>query len=268
MNAKLGKVGTTIGEDYYRKFTRIHAHIRSHLVDFCAILESAGSTSSEIGPSDWHSISAGDEKGARDTEKGLYEPMLVGVVYLVQGNKAISPTPIPSMVWLQPLNHCLMWLGKALDHISAIPMPNREFPTRAVPSLKAMSLFMRGIAQRENREGCIPCPCRIVQEGQLIDKTIKSRPHVIGKLPDRNTPISEIRNAVYLEAHRMLAGLRIEFCPDNTILCQPPQIIGPILQEVEYLSCTPNLEARAIKRVQEVATELPETLLIHPNGHK
>lgn len=244
---------TTFSERYKRMELRIHLHVRVGLSEFCAILQYV---ETPVGESFSSFPPIGGSKRSRSDSHNLDNPMLIRIVNLFEPKEgAFASTPFgqiygfeqrttTGVVWLQPLDTCLMFRLKQFNHTLASFNP--EF------------LFCQ-----ENRklEPFVPCNCyrfiRTVQEGKLVDKMIKSRPEIMGNLSNINTPIKRRWRTIYFDAVDILSRYQILLCPDNTIMGINEKGILHQPQSVDFSFCSSNLESWAIERMH---------MLYYPQG--
>src|SRR4030042_5672469 len=204
---------TTIGERYKRADLHIHGHIRCGLSEFCAIFQYTEGTPNE------GIVSLSPPSGSKPTSFdscNLDNPMLVSIVNLFQPKEgAIASTPFgqiygfemratTAIVWLQPLDTCLMFRLKQLNHSLTFSC---EFPF---------------VQKNRKLEASVPCNCfrfiQTVQEGKLIDEIIKGRTKVVSNFSNINTPIKRRWGSVYFDSIDILARLKILLCTDDTIM--------------------------------------------------
>lgn len=233
---------TSVPERYEDGDLCIHLHFLSGFGDFCAIFQDCRAETYErilreaIPPL----TSVQDAPPGPDD---LKQPVLVSIVYLMQQVKRIAPTASPALVWLQPLDSCLMFAAKALNHLSP--------SATEMGALGALAAAPPRTTHEEDRELGVACRCFGLEKRQLPNDSIEGGAQVMGNFPDANAPIKRWQD-VYKNAIRVFSRLRIELRADNFILGFMPE---GFLSENEFLKftlCTPYLEARAIERMHEV----------------
>ncbi len=235
---------TTIGERYKRADINIHVHVRSTFSDFCAIFQYGEAIGGEgVRPVAPVSIS----NTSRSDSCNLDNPVLIRIVNLFEPKEgAIASTPFgqitgfeqittTAVVWLQPLDTCLMFRAKQLNHILPLSV---EFPS----------------AQKDWKlKPLIPCDCfgfvRTIQEGKLIDNMIECRTQVMGNLSNMNSPVKRKWRTIYFSAIDILTRYRILLCPDNAIMGILEKDILHRPKSVNFSLCSSNLEAWAIERM-------------------
>ena len=98
---------------------RPHVHAKLGLTDFCAIYQYAPMEPSSIG---------------YESHLGLFPSRDEGFRHPIWGPLTLSPkegvfTPAtPSLVWLQPLDECLMFRSKVTNHVASVASPLSESP--------------------------------------------------------------------------------------------------------------------------------------------
>jgi hypothetical protein len=173
----------------------------------------------------------------------LNKPMLIGVIDLLeQVEGMLVSVPTSRMVWLQPLDQCLMFRSQQLNHVFA-------------PAFESDLLFVRAAANQENRElqppVCCNCFGLAFQQSQLVDEVIESRSKIMGNLSNPDTPIIRQWRAAHSHAINMLSRLRIELRFDDTILGFLPKGVLDSSESLDFTFCTDYLEARAIQRIHD-----------------
>ena len=176
---------TTISERYKRMDFRIHMHFSVSFSEYCAIFQYAENTPHK-GIGAMPPIT--DCKRSRFDPRNLDDPMFISIVDLLEPKEwATAFTPFgqiygfeqrttTAVIWLQPLNNCLMFRAEQLNHI--LPL-NFEFCL---------------IQKDRELESFAPCNCfrfiRSVKMGKLIDEMIKCGAKIMGNLSDMYTPVS------------------------------------------------------------------------------
>jgi hypothetical protein len=146
----------------------------------------------------------------------------------------------PAMVWLQPLNECLMFGTQHINHNLALPI---ETPITHMfqkdRKLKAPNSF-------------VPCNCfnaSQILNGEFERELVQSRPKIMGNLSNPDTPIIRRWRAIYTYATRIFPRLRIEFSPDDVITGFIPEGILHQGESLNFGFCTSDLEARAVQTI-------------------
>ena len=112
----------------------------------------------------------------RTDEDELQITVLVGIVHLLEKPKGRPPTPIPSVIWLQPLDLCPVLTSQV-----------RQSP--AMPSLPLGNPFPWAVQEDgERRPDALDIDRPVLQYGQLADNVVESRPQVVGNLASDNRP--------------------------------------------------------------------------------
>jgi hypothetical protein len=173
----------------------------------------------------------------------LKQPMFVGVVEFVKEIQGAPLAQIPTSVWLQPLDMCLMFGAKRLDLLEPTTREMRRLAP-AFPTTPEHALF------KENRE-LSPCQCFFAcadEHTQLIDKAIERRTEIMGDFADTNAQLQWWKN-VYKSAERILSGFRIQLGYDNSIVGFSSETSLGQTESFDVTLCTRDLEAWAIKRM-------------------
>jgi hypothetical protein len=240
----------SLPERYKRDDVRIHMHVRGELTEFCAIFQ-YHDRKGLMGNGASFRIPQASGYKSRLCSNHLYKPMLVSVVYFMEHPQEVSASASTALVWLQPLNECLMFRFDTVQHSSALPMELREAIAVFVLPFRATN--------EKNRELGAGCRCLFVIENQLIDKAIKGRTEIMGDFSDVDSPIQRRRAAIYVYAVHIFSALRIELRLDDVILGITPEGFLHPSESVDFTYCTPYLEARAIKLMYDYATFLSDS---------
>ncbi len=258
-----GNYLATIAERYKGNNIRIHMHVfnrtREALSDFCAVFQYYGSGG--MATSDYHrGVLINPSLSTHD----LYKPMLVRIIDCfepVKGMIASNPlgdlygfkkTATSSVVWLQPLNRCLMFLAQQSNHFHSVSV---EAPT----ILGSASLFQE-YRKLEFPNFFTPCNCcsSQIQHGKLINELVQGRPKIMGDFSNNDAPfIRRQRRAILMHTQRIFPSLRIEFRPDDIISGILPEGILHQGETLNFSFCSLELEAWAMQRVH---------MLYYPQG--
>ena len=243
---------TSIPERYKRDELRIHLHVKGSFAVFCAIFQYVARGDIE-GIIEMFPPTASDRRHSRFCPEDLNQPMLVRVIDLMEPPQGAAPSPFPALVWLQPLDACLMFRAEVVNHVASIPSP---LDCLTVGVNGPLELMVHGIAKwesrptpQENRKllAGVPCRCFGVQGGELVNETIESGPEIMGHLSDPDSPVGVGWGALNAHAIDIFASLRIELRPDDVILGVLPKGILGVTESLDFTFCTPYLEARTIE---------------------
>ena len=205
-------------EGYVRGEHLIHVHLAGlnvglgSVTHICAIFKHAAQPDMEVGHRLVSPCSTNDIAFRRSTGD-LEQPVFVSVVEFLQEIEGITIALVPSLVWLQPLNYCLMFAVQRGDQFSA---PAIEVQFSAVALLA--SATMRRFAREEDRK-LRPCQCfltRSIEAAELVDQAVKGRPKMVGDLADADAQVIRWED-IDEDAQRVLLGLRIKLGWDNSI---------------------------------------------------
>jgi len=241
-------------ERYRREDLLLHAHLSSidmdggNTTDLCAIFKHFPGGD----PIVRHRLVAPYSTDAvphRLTTDGLKEPVFVGVVEFVKEIQGATLALIPTSVWLQPLDCCLMFTAKWLNQLEPTTREMRRLAA-AFPTTPEDSLF------KEDRE-LSPCQCFFacaVEHTQLIDKAIEGRTEIMSDFADTNAQLQWWKD-VYKSAERILSGFRVQLGYDNSIVgfCSETSIGQTDNFDVTF--CARDLETWAIKRMHDVYSD-------------
>ncbi|MGA8848794.1 MAG: hypothetical protein WB564_03110 [Dehalococcoidia bacterium] len=241
---------TTVSERYHRRDARIHAHVRGGLAEFCAIFQ-YDITEFSDGSHGAITPIVNNETNASPAGYDLEKPMLVRIIDLFEPKKgSIASTafgPIygfeahttPAMVWLQPLNECLMFRSEQANHFLTSALKGSPF----FPLVGAIPMQEDG-----ELETLAPCNCFAwgMQERELIDKLVKGGTQVVSNLSDIDAPFKRRWRAIHTYAVDILSRLRIELRPDDMMVSILPEGILHQSESVDLRFCAYYLETRAI----------------------
>lgn len=244
---------TSLPERYKRGEIRIHMHARSSLEDYCAIFKHYESGAAHVGDAGHRIAPMSIGECARFSPNDLEQPMLVSVVKLLQEIESVAPAiscqsmAVPALVWLQPLDACLMLRANAMNHgASTSKVHSFKVWDQQTPSLPRSQLLSP--TDEEDRELADICRCFAIQQYELIHKTIKSRAEVVGNFTDVDAPI-RVWLAAYANAIRIFSRRDVELRPDELIIGITPEGLLEQVETLDLTFCTPYLEARAIERM-------------------
>jgi len=236
--------GTTLPERYKRDEFRVHCHVNGGLHEFCAIFQHADVRASNLNASGRRIPPLSSPRSnSRLAADDLKQPMLVRIVYLMKQIEDIVATPTNvhraefALVWLQPLDNCLMVRSKAANIASA--------------SIFEAWPLASGPTDEEDWELGVACRCLGIQQCKLPNQAIQSRSQVMGNLPNGDAPI-QVGGDIYAYAVHIFSGLRVELRPDNLIVGVTPEGFLGARERADFTFCTPYLEARAIQRMHDV----------------
>ena len=248
----------SIGERYHRQDIRTHVHMVGNLSEYCAIFE----YHSMPRPKDERDFIAIIPRAGNGrptcppAPDNLYEPMLIRIIDLFEPNEGVVKTATPSLVWLQPLNECLMFISKTLNHLAPVTPSFDEFAFAASWKFKLIGQsFVEG-------NGCSPnqkdwelgkaCNCVGFQQRQLMHQSIEGRTEIVGDLAYADTPIKGWSETIYADAIAAVSSLRIQIRPENTVIGSQHEGVANQSESLDFTFCTPYLEARAIQRMHEL----------------
>lgn len=201
-------------ERYKRLDIRIHVHVRGSLSKFCAILQHAPMETAPVGPEGISEVIPSQAylgPSAPLWRNGRDKSMLVRIVDLFQPVEGIFTPGTASLVWLQPLNHCLMFAADASKHVAST-------------LFKMLDGFRCRPSDEEYRELGSPCGCALVQEHQLVNQPIKGRAKVVRNFPDSDSQIREEWRLARAHAVDNITRLRITLGPDYVVWRVLPHI--------------------------------------------
>ncbi|MCH8848329.1 MAG: hypothetical protein IIC32_05075, partial [Chloroflexi bacterium] len=166
------------------------------------------------------------------------QPMLIDNVELVKHPKdttsAQSANRLPSLVWLHPLDHCLIWLAHAVQRrrglVSEFAAPeslNSNYPP--VPDFFPVSSSIQ-----DDRERRIICRCF----SESVDQAIKGGTEIVRDLTDINTPV-RVGFTAYANAVYVLSRLTIELRPDGAVVGVLPKGVLGESESMDFTFCTP-----------------------------
>ena len=246
----------TIGECYRRNDIRIHMHVSGGCADFCAIFQYAGKCRTNMRP-----VIACPKETRTSSNLSTYDlnkPMLVSIVDLVEPPEGtivsvrdsvsrFEMRAVLSMVWLQPLDECLMFREEVANHATAVST-SHSFEVMNEFFRPPMHLF-RGTPEFKYRKLGIACGCVGILQSKSIDQTVQSRPEIVGNFSDVNTPLGRRWQTVYAHAKDVFLRLRIELRPDDLITGISLERFLSQSESLDFRFCTSYLEARAKQRI-------------------
>ena len=232
---------TSIPERYKWDELRGHAHATGGLAEFCAVFQYLARGNCK-GMLEAVSPSSGERAHSSLRANNLYKPMFVRIIDLMEPPQGALPSTSSSLVWLQPLDLCLMAVLKIANHTA----PVSEFH-----AFKAGNPLL-GCSDQENRELGVACGCFGFQKRQLIHHPIEGRPKIMDNLPNPNSPTGVRWRAANMYAINVISSLRIELRPDDLIVGVLPKSVLGSAESLDFIYCTPFLEARAKERMHEL----------------
>jgi hypothetical protein len=172
--------------------------------------------------------------------------VFVGVVQFVKEIQGATLAEIPTSVWLQPLDCCLMFTAKRVDHLEpTTPEMSRPAPA-AFPVTSADPLLKEDWELSSSQ--CFLA--RTVEHAQLIDEAIQGRTEIVSGFADTDTEL-QWREDVHKSAERVLSGLWIQLGYDNSIVGFCAETIISQMKSLDMGSCTRYLEAWAVERMHD-----------------
>ena len=248
----------SIGERYHRHDIRIHVHMVGNLSEYCAIFE----YHSMPRPKDERDFITTTPRAGNDrpccppAPHNLYEPMLIRIIDFFEPDEGIVKTATPSLVWLQPLNECLMIQAKIANHATTVASPLSQLPSLSSREFKLARQFVaegfRCPPDQKDRELGMACNCVGVQQCHLVDQSVEGRTEIVRDFADADAPIKRWGGAIYMDAIAAVSSLRIQLRPKNLIIGFKRVGFANQFESVDFTFCTPYLEARAIQRVHEL----------------
>ena len=184
--------------------------------------------------------------------------MFVGVVEFVKEIQGALLAKITSFVWLQPLDCCLMFGAKRIDHFLPATVEVSPRTTAFAPAATWPSLEKDGeLGPCERFFACA------VEHTQLVDKAIQGRTEIMSDFADTDAQLQWWED-VYKSAERILSGPRIQLGYDNSIvgLCRETGIGRA--ESFDMAFCTRYLEAWAIKRMHDVYSDVELDVKLAP----
>ena len=142
------------------------------------------------------------------------EAVLVGVVQFLKKKKRTAPTPIPSLVWLKPLDACPQAPRDALKEYAAPPAASKAADD---------PVLTLGVSDPKDREGRPfirsnwDSTSVTGQERELPSQPIERGAEVVGNFADAQTPLTRKRRRLALDAQAVAACVCIELGEDDTI---------------------------------------------------
>lgn len=245
---------TPLPESYKRHDALLHLHLSfvdiggGNTADLCAIFKHCSRPypvvrQGFVAPGSTSPITG------RFRANNLEQPMFVGIVEFVKEIQGATLAQVPTSVWLQPLDLCLMFAAKRLDQLEPATREMRRLAA-AFPTTPGDSLF------KEDRE-LSPCQCfftRVIERAQLIDQPIEGGTKLISRFADADAQIGWRKN-VYESAERVLASLFVQFGYDNSIVSVGHEGGIRCTERFDVTFCTPDLEAWAIERMHEIYSD-------------
>jgi len=248
----------TMPERYKRRDIRLHMHARGGVEEFCAIFQYSEAREKALLTRVISSVEDNNWANARFCGNNLNKSMFVSIINLMEPIERIPPSirdssttykmvAVPSVVWLQPLDSCLMFAEKVAYHIASVTSSRilkmwNEFSPSPPCSFS-------GMPELKYRELGIPCGCIGFQQGKLINQPIKSRTKVMRNFSDIDPPLKRRWRAISAHAIDIMSKLCIELRLDGMIVGTLPEGILGKSETLNFTYCTPYLEARAIQRM-------------------
>jgi hypothetical protein len=246
----------SVGERYRNHDLRMHVYTVGvgSLSKYCAIFEYFPLSPPENEFSTVKVVPGADHRPSYPPgSHNLNEPVLIRVVEFFEPIEGVVKTATPSLVWLQPLNECLMFISKTLNHLAPITPSFDEFAFAAYWKFKLLGQsLMKGnrcALDQKDRELGEACNCVGFQQRQLMNQSIEGRTEIVGDVSDADSPIKGWSGAIYAEAVAAISSLRIQLRPDNLVIGFERVGVPIQFESVDFAFCTPYLEARAIERM-------------------
>ena len=251
----------SLPEGYKRHDLLIHLHassrhvLRSEVPDFCAILEydsrhDAVDRRRLITDAESSAISGNLSPGDRQ------QPMLVSEVELVKEPKGVAIEAVSSMVWLQRLDHCLMFWGERCKPIAraTTPMPRLvlAFPAAIADTVRA-TVRPSDDVDRHLRPFKFFIGDGWVQPRKRVDQAIEGGTQLMRGITDTQPNVLCWQRA-YEGAKRVVAATTIRLCDDDSVTYAVKEVVVDWPYRVDVRSCSRDLEAWAIQRMHEVSS--------------
>ena len=128
-------------------------------------------------------------------------------------------------------------------------------------------LLSDGIPDQEDRKLGVQCRSFGLQQCQLIDQGIQGRPKIVGNAADMDAPLKRRWRTARAYAVDVIAGLWIQFRPDNVILGYIDEDILKAFEFLDFTLCTSYLETWAIQRMHMLYS-LQEQSHVNQQGTK
>ena len=222
-------------------------HVRGGFAEFCAILQyAARETDGGVGAPPM-AVTRPSTPDTNDLDK----PMLVSIVdFMEPPERTVSLTTLPSVmernrrsvssfVWLQPLNHCLMFFAERLNHSQSVPIEMRD------------EFFPLAISFSRSRQpgiwGNWVLVARVlgVQQCELINETVECGNRRLWAISPMKTPHwGRGRQTSHVHAIDIISRLRIQFRSDDVILGILPEGVLGQSETLDFTFCTSYLERR------------------------
>jgi hypothetical protein len=242
-------------ERYKGQDARIHYHVCGGLQDFCAVFQYSGPLDDNVRRKGLVDTETAPHQPLSSISDNLDDPVFVRVVYLLEPIEGVrgsfQSVLTSSVVWLQPLDHCLMFVAESLDLFSPIMLEMGDEGWLSLARSSA-SPTLRISDQEDGELRLTQCLCiRPIGFGNLIHDSVESRPEIMRDLSDTHSPI-ERKREIALRAIDVISRLRIQLRPDNLMLAILPQGVLSLTEQGDLTFCTPHLETWAIERMHEL----------------
>ena len=192
----------TVAEAYLRGDSGLHLHVVFHpgsqppvnnRVKHCNTTGRQGRNFSDLGiqfqrhpwlnaaatsPDSTHLVTS---DGSRDDGE---QAVFVGIVQLRKKKKGVTPTPVPSLVWLKRLDACPERLFDTFEGVQPV-LATRPPETRDEVSTRPPSF---GVSNKIDGESGSVIGWGEFQNSKLPGQSVEGRPEIVDNLADKNTP--------------------------------------------------------------------------------
>ncbi|MCX7424915.1 MAG: hypothetical protein NTW96_04715 [Planctomycetia bacterium] len=218
---------TRSGAPFYKAYRDgvvwFHIHFATNAAEYCAVFKrNACPEFHAAGVTEWN----GREQISRAPNRhgGFGTGIVLGsVAQLVKNPKRVTPTEIPSMIWLRPLDDCL--IARSQVGNTSGSAVGKSGPSSSVRSID------------KDRKLGLPRPARS-PSGQLGNGDVKNRSKRNGKLANLNIPLWVGRLADD-EAYELVRATRLILKPDSVeirfddTVDVPAQLIEFVVSDTE-----------------------------------
>lgn len=221
-------------ELYVRGNFRVHVHIgiRGRLDEgevgyWCAVFEALPSVDVHVVEVETPHVAKSESLHGEHGANGLDDSVLIGVVNVVKQPQEVGFRLVPSTVRLKPLDECFLTRGEVLDESTSV-----------VP------ITIRGGG---DGKGCSVVRRRGLQQRQLPNELVESRPQIVHDIPDDDAPVLG-RVVKNLGPKDALLGLTVVI-RDHSVGVSVDESLNSFLKGFEVHIRPANLESRAIEGV-------------------
>ncbi|MCH8296548.1 MAG: hypothetical protein IH873_00640 [Chloroflexi bacterium] len=170
--------------------------------------------------------------------------VFIGIVQLRKKKKGITPTPVPSLVWLKQLDACPKSPVDALKESQST-----SFPPEMGDGVSTRTLSL-GVSNEINGECGVPVWCSGTQQCKLPGQSIKSGAKVVGNFANDDSPIIWKDERAIVNAQIVMSGLAIEIGYDTIgIALEPP--LQSVVQSYDLALCPLDLGSWPIQGMHE-----------------